>query len=172
MIRPAYWTDADLHIRLSATVREFYIGLWMLADDAGYVAWDVTRVGAELYPFRPQTWRTRQLPKMLAQLGPRHARLLDCGQHVVVPNLAKFQAPPRPSYPVQRAHDACMRAQVAPAGTKWAQVDAGGTSTVREGKGKEVEGVSIAGARASGAPPAVDASSEFQRLVPRPGRPA
>ena len=27
MIRPAYWTDSDLHTRLTAEQREFYIGL-------------------------------------------------------------------------------------------------------------------------------------------------
>jgi hypothetical protein len=56
LIRPAYWTDTDLHTRLTADQREFYVGLWMLADDDGYVSWDVDRVGAELYPYRPLRW--------------------------------------------------------------------------------------------------------------------
>ena len=29
-----YWSDSDLFLRLSADEREFYIGLWMLADPA------------------------------------------------------------------------------------------------------------------------------------------
>lgn len=71
MIRPAYWTDADLHTRLTAEQREFYIGLWMEADDAGFIAWDVDRIGADLYPFRPLGWRRERLPKWLALLnGP------------------------------------------------------------------------------------------------------
>ena len=34
-IKPSWWLDKDLQTRLSADAREFYIGLWMLADDAG-----------------------------------------------------------------------------------------------------------------------------------------
>ena len=63
MIRPSYWTDDDLHCRLTADIREFYIGLWMLSDDAGYIAWDAERVGAELYPYRSPGWRRRKLWK-------------------------------------------------------------------------------------------------------------
>jgi hypothetical protein len=158
MIRPAYWTDADLHTRLTADVREFYVGLWMLADDAGYVTWDVDRVGAELYPFRPFAWRRKHLPEWLALLGEDHAQLLSCGRHVVVPNLAKFQSPPRPSYTVQRAHDGCLRQVVAPASSV-VQVVAGGSSTVREGKG-----VGFIGGPAG-------ESSEFQRKMAAAGAP-
>lgn len=168
MIRPSYWTDADLHIRLTSAVREFYIGLWMMADDAGYVAWDVTRVGAELYPFRAQAWRTRELPKMLARLGPGHARVLDCGRHVLVPGVPKFNSVPKPSYQNQRAHDTCLR-HMAPAGATGPHVAPGGTSTVREEKRRE-ENTNPAPARARERADANgDAASEFQRLVPRPG---
>ena len=71
MIRPAYWTDADLHTRLTAEQREFYIGLWMEADDAGFIAWDVDRIGADLYPFRPLAWRRERE-------GVAHAPRLIC----------------------------------------------------------------------------------------------
>jgi len=138
MIRPAYWTDADLHTRLTAEQREFYIGLWMLADDAGYVAWDPERVGAELYPYRSPTWRARRLPAWLDLLG-QHARLLDCGTHVVIPNLPKHNHVPKPSYQNQRAHDACMR-HGAPHGTTGDNGAPHGTTSLREGKGREFKG--------------------------------
>jgi hypothetical protein len=157
MIRPAYWTDADLHTRLTAEVREFYIGLWMMADDGGYIAWDVTRVGAELYPFRSQAWRLKRLPAMLADLR-EHARLLDCGVHVLVPTLSRHQSPPKPSYQNQRAHDGCRRQQVA-AGANGHHVAPAGTSTGREGVGKGLEG---------GASARDEDTTEFSRRVPRP----
>lgn len=137
MIRPAYWTDVDLQTRLTADVREFYIGLWMEADDAGYIAWDVDRIGADLYPFRPLGWRRSHLPKYLELLGC-HVVILDCGQHVVVPTLTKHQAPPKPSFQNQRAHDKCVR-QMAPSGTSGGQVVPAreGGSIGREGKGIE-----------------------------------
>ena len=137
MIRPAYWTDADLHTRLSADVREFYIGLWMLADDAGYVAWDPERVGAELYPYRSPAWRAKRLCGWLESLGTQHARLLECGKHVVIPNLPRYQSPPRPTSLVKRAHDTCM--QVTSREVSGHQVtSARGLS--KEGKGLEVKG--------------------------------
>ena len=78
MIRPGWWTDADLHTRLTADVREFYIGCWMQSDDAGYIAWDVDRIGADLYPFRPLTWRRTHLPKWIALLA-------ESGHVVILP---------------------------------------------------------------------------------------
>lgn len=134
MIRPAYWTDADLHTRLTAEVREFYIGLWMLADDAGYVAWDVDRVGAELYPYRPLDERRAFLPKWVGELGA-HLVILPCGQHIVIPSLSRYQSPPKPSYQNQRAHDRCIR-QMAAGGASGDQRGPAGTSTGREGKGR------------------------------------
>jgi hypothetical protein len=140
MIRPGYWTDIDLHTRLSADVREFYVGLWMESDDAGYIAWDLDRIGADLYAFRPLAWRRKHLPVWAGLLAEKnHVRLLECGQHAVVPNLTKYQAPPKPSNQNQRAHDACLR-HMAPRGTTGDQVaPAQGFSKgfSRGGKGRE-----------------------------------
>ena len=46
-----YWSDSDLFLRLDAGEREVYQGLWMLADDAGWMEWDASRIAAELYPY-------------------------------------------------------------------------------------------------------------------------
>jgi hypothetical protein len=151
MIRPAYWTDADLHTRLTADVREFYIGLWMLADDAGFVDWDPVRIGADLYPYRGLAWRQRNIPKWVELLGV-HARVLDCGRHLLVPNLERYQTPPRPSYPNRRAHDKCV--QAASGGAKWGQV--------LEGKGREGKGI-------EGGSPAGDGLTEFGRKMAAAG---
>jgi hypothetical protein len=159
MIRPAYWTDADLHTRLTADVREFYIGCWMQADDDGYFPWDVDRIGADLYPFRSLSWRRSHIVKW-AELLSGHVRLLDCGKHAVVPNLPKYQSPPKPTSQHRKAHDACVRAAT-PHGATGDQVGPHGTSTGREGKGRELNG--------GGRPPADETeTSEFRRLVPRP----
>ena len=155
MIRPAYWTDADLHTRLTAEQREFYIGLWMEADDAGFIAWDVDRIGADLYPYKTLGWRRDRLPKWLGVLGV-HARLLSCGQHVLIPSLPRHQAPPKPSYQNQRAHDRCVR-QVAPpgiTGDQRAPAQEGG-SIGKEGKGLE------GGRRGANGLTPVEETSEF-----------
>jgi len=126
MIRPAYWTDADLHTRLTADCREFYVGCWMEADDAGYIAWDPDRLGADLYPFRSLSWRRAHLAKWLVDLSVAgHLRMLDCGKHVVVPNLPRYQHAPKPGYQNQRAHDTCLRKK-APSGTTGDPVEPAG----------------------------------------------
>lgn len=180
MIRPAYWTDADLHTRLTAEVREFYIGLWMLADDAGYVDWDISRVGAELFPFRTNAWRMKRIPEWIQVLGS-HVRVLECGRHLVVPNLPKYQHCPKPSYPNQRAHDACLRL-VAPRGATGdhgaspiehahvrkplaavrehgAPQDATGDPVVPAQEGKGIEGKGIEG-KARGANGSIEGTTE------------
>jgi len=140
MIRPAYWTDADLHTRLNADVREFYIGCWMQSDDAGYIAWDVDRIGADLYPYRSLPWRRAHLSKWMELLAVKgHVRMLDCGRHAIVPNLVRYQACPKPSYQNQRAHDACMR-HGAPQGAT-----GGNGAPAQEGKGREGKGRGITG---------------------------
>ena len=160
MIRPAYWTDSDLHTRLTAEQREFYIGLWMLADDAGYVAWEPDRVGAELYPYRSPAWRSKRIVPWLAVLGPDHVRLLECGKHVLVPNLAKHNHVPKPSFQNQRAHDSC-RFPVAPRGATGDPEVPHATSSLREGNGRELNGTAQ--------PRGIDeiGTTEFQRAVPR-----
>lgn len=147
MIRPAFWTDADLHTRLSAECREFYIGCWMEADDAGYIAWDPDRLGADLYPFRSLAWRRAHLAKWLEALSVGgHLRMLDCGRHVVVPNLTKYQAAPKPSYQHQRAHDACLRHK-APSGATGDHKGPAQGVGIGVGVGRGIEG---------GAPPRAD----------------
>ena len=50
-IRPEFFTDpVTAHLR--APVQVTYIGLWCVADDAGWLAWDVPQIGALLYPYK------------------------------------------------------------------------------------------------------------------------
>jgi len=46
-----YWSDTDLFTRLNADQRELYQGLWMLADDDGWMPRDIDGIGAALYRF-------------------------------------------------------------------------------------------------------------------------
>ena len=118
-IKPGWWLDKELRRGLSADAREFFIGLWMLADDAGWLQWDVTRIAAELYPFGvdcegglfasdPIEARESAVSTWTAQLvalpGRAHLVILDCG-HAQVPNLAQHQrVGGRPVFTVRDAH--------------------------------------------------------------------
>jgi len=132
-IKPAWWLDKDLRLRLTADAREFYIGLWQLADDGGYLEWDVVRIAAELYPYGTGgsglfdadviTQREAAVAAWAKQLleldaGDPHLVIYDCG-HARVPKMPGHQKlGGRPVYTVREAHArqcAPMRAN-APAG--------------------------------------------------------
>lgn len=118
-IKPGWWLDKDLRRGLSADAREFYIGLWMLADDAGWIDWDLEHIAAELYPygvvtgglFTPDPIEAREAAvatwaRQLEALSPDdpHLVLYPCG-HAQIPKLTNHQrVGGRPVYTVQVAH--------------------------------------------------------------------
>lgn len=89
-VKPAFWTDATI-AELPASVRLFYIGLWMLADDAGWFRWDVPQIANELYGYESRRKRERDVGAFadLLEGSQRFARL-DCG-HAFIPTLMTHQ---------------------------------------------------------------------------------
>lgn len=78
-VRPEFFTDAVM-AALSPSVRLTYIGLWCVADDAGWFRWDPAQVGAILYPFEPARRRERELTETVAVLQELGRILLyPCG---------------------------------------------------------------------------------------------
>lgn len=96
-VKPAYWRDSVL-VTVSAATREFYIGLWMLADDAGWLTWNVPEIGSELYSFEGRAKRERRIERMADELkvlpvekGKRPRLVVhDCG-HAEVPRMPEHQ---------------------------------------------------------------------------------
>lgn len=76
-VRPEFWTD-PVTARLQASVQLTYIGLWCVADDAGWLVWDVRQVGALLYPYVSVRVRERRI----AEAGER---LIEAGRMVLHP---------------------------------------------------------------------------------------
>jgi hypothetical protein len=50
-VRPEFFTD-PVTGHLPPAVQVTYIGLWCVADDAGWLEWDVPQIGALLYPYK------------------------------------------------------------------------------------------------------------------------
>lgn len=76
-----YWSDSDLFLRLTADEREFYIGLWMLADDEGWMPRDVPAIGAHLFRYEdqaPRMARVRAGLERLRQLGKVESYRCGC----------------------------------------------------------------------------------------------
>lgn len=94
-IKPEWWRDKALMTRAKADTREFYVGLWMTADDAGWFEWDTTAIGAEIYPFLPVNRRERNVERhalVLETLEPDAPHLVrhPCG-HAEVPKMPQHQ---------------------------------------------------------------------------------
>ena len=66
-VKPAFWVDRTM-AGLPRPLRLTYIGLWMLADDEGFLPWDVAQAGAELYPFETPKVRERFLAAEVERL--------------------------------------------------------------------------------------------------------
>ena len=59
-IRPEFFTD-PVTAHFPAAVQMTYVGLWLIADDAGWLVWDVPQIGALLYPYKPSRSRERTI---------------------------------------------------------------------------------------------------------------
>ena len=89
-VRPEFWTDETL-AALPDAARLFYIGLWGIADDAGWFQWQPRQIGALLYPYRNVRRRGMDIATWSEQLvKDGRLRLLDCGcGHI--PTLSRHQ---------------------------------------------------------------------------------
>jgi hypothetical protein len=78
-IRPEFFTD-PVTGRLAPDVQVAYVGLWIVADDAGWMDWDVSQIGAVLYPYRSVRSREALILKAGAALvAVGRLLVLDCG---------------------------------------------------------------------------------------------
>jgi hypothetical protein len=64
-----YWSDSDLFLRLDAAQRELYVGLWMLADDDGWLPRDVPAIAGALFRYEDREPREAKVRSGLSRLG-------------------------------------------------------------------------------------------------------
>jgi hypothetical protein len=89
-VRPEFFTDAVVSA-FPADVRLTYIGLWCVADDAGWLVWDVDQVAAQLYPYESIRVRTRRVERAGATLvAAGRMALPGCGC-AFIPRLSTHQ---------------------------------------------------------------------------------
>jgi hypothetical protein len=89
-IKPEFWSDSDM-AALPYPVRLIYIGLWCVADDAGYIDWRPERIAHDLLGYESTRLREKHLVEwasILVKTG--HLQLFDCGC-ARVPTLPKHQ---------------------------------------------------------------------------------
>jgi hypothetical protein len=89
-VKPAFWSDSKIS-ELHETTRLFYIGIWMVADDAGWLRWDPAEVARDLYGYEPRARREKRVKEMWNELlAAGRVVQMDCG-HAVVPHLTDHQ---------------------------------------------------------------------------------
>lgn len=90
-MRREFWTDRRIAL-LPKSTRLFYIGLWAVADDEGYLAWDIPQIAGELFPFDSMKRRERECEADAGRLvGEARVVVLECGRHAVIPTLPEHQ---------------------------------------------------------------------------------
>jgi hypothetical protein len=163
-VKPAFWTDAKV-AKLGYPTRLFYIGLWCIADDAGWLEWDLDELGAMLFPHESPGRRRRHVTTWAEELV-RVGRvvLLDCGC-AVIPTLDTHQrhAGGNRSFQFRDAH---LRRHPSVSTGESVPVPEKGAGTVGNGRVRNGK-VGNGSARALDQDPTAG-ESEFSRKVPRP----
>lgn len=169
-IKPSWFLDKELRRGTTADCREFYIGLWMLADDEGWLSWDAERIAAELYPYDPFAKRERNVirwAEVLMTLSPDapHLKLYSCG-HGWLPHMKQHQriAGTRSEGSMKAHRDVCRDVRSVP--SLQVATASHGSSRGSSGERNVEEGTVVAPATAPDG--AAGGLTEFQRLVPRP----
>lgn len=90
-MRPEFWTDSTV-ATMPDSARLLYIGLWCVADDAGYLDWDMESIGMTLLGYRSPAIRRRVIEASAKTLvDARRVILLDCGKHAHIPTLPQYR---------------------------------------------------------------------------------
>ncbi len=89
-MRPEFWSDETM-AGLAPSVRLFYIGLWNIADDAGWIEWRVPRIGAVLFPYESVKRRSRDIEVWAASLIDAGRLILHSCGCAQVPTLSRHQ---------------------------------------------------------------------------------
>lgn len=103
-VRPEFWSD-EVVAAMPDGARLFYIGLWNISDDAGWLEWRPSRIGALLYPYETARRREHNIAAWAEHLTSRGRLVLqDCGCGVI-PTLPRHQRiSGKQSYSVRDLH--------------------------------------------------------------------
>jgi hypothetical protein len=111
-VRPEFFSD-PVTSKLPIDARLTYIGLWCVADDAGWLEWNVPGIGAVLYPYESVLVRERRVAKVgeaLIEAGRMVAHECGCA---FIPKLVEHQRiGGNKSYTIRDQHRVHTRADV------------------------------------------------------------
>lgn len=137
-MKPAFWSDA-LIAELPEPTRLFYIGLWMIADDAGWLRWDAVEAARDLYGYESRGRREKRVVVMFESLTEAGRVVLhDCG-HAEIPRFTDHQRLSGPTKQVQTTLNEHLRTCVShsPAGSRGSPQPPADPRPERNGKEQE-----------------------------------
>jgi hypothetical protein len=167
-VKPEFWRD-HVMAEMTDTVRLVYIGLWMEADDAGFLRLDTTEIAVDLYPLTTRAVRERRVAAAMAVLvNAGRVEVEDCRKHATIPTLTehqRFGGPEKRVLTISREHDQ----ECIPAVPRGSPRFPASPRPVRNGKEREGKGNGGVQGGHDDVSDNDDEASDFRRLVPRPG---
>ena len=158
-MRPEFFSDPVVG-RLNPDARLTYIGLWCIADDAGWLEWDVPHIAALLSPYQSVLVRERMAERSLASLVEAgRIEVHPCGC-AFIPRLADHQKiGGNKSFTVRDRHESRHSRTSTPVGSNGRNVSNGSPARDREAaRGTEDEKAALTRAfRRQGLPVGTDA---------------
>lgn len=146
-MKPEFWKDGTI-ASLPVTTRLAYIGLWGLADDAGWLRLDVPAIALELFGYEPRVRREKVVSAAVEDLvAAKRIEVHDCG-HALIPRFVdhqRFAGETKRVYTIRREHADCPRTPAGSVGDDAPEHDPAGTrggprvpATVSKGKERNV----------------------------------
>jgi hypothetical protein len=156
-----YWSDSDLFLRLNAAERELYIGLWMLADDQGWLPRDIPGIAAALFRYENRDPRENRVRAGLRRLQDLHkVESNRCGC-LHLPAVERYPRAGKKS----TEHGTFHRTRHRSNGTNDIQTDTNPSPDVLPSSSRLISDVARA---PEGQSPSGAALTEFRRKVPKP----
>jgi hypothetical protein len=101
-VRPGFWEDEKI-AKLPISARLTYVGLWCIADDAGFFELNVVEIAGRLFMHDPKRAREKRVQESIAAL----IELQKCGRHAVIPKLPDYRYNAGAMiYTIQKRHEA------------------------------------------------------------------
>lgn len=117
-VKPEFFKDGTV-AKLSIAGRLTYIGLWMLADDAGWLRLDEPSIALELFGYETRARREKIVAAVVAELLELERIVaFECG-HARIPTFRdhqRFAGSTKQVFTIEKEHGKCPRVPAVPGG--------------------------------------------------------
>lgn len=105
-----YWSDSDLFLKLTAEQREVYQGLWMLADDEGWMPRDIPAISAAMYRYEGRDVRELRVKSAIGRLS-HLGKVVSHRCCLVIPAVLRYPRPGKKGHEHAHEHSEHLKAK-------------------------------------------------------------